>query len=65
MTVAFEQAHQVEFAPPPARLTRLEAIRSRLADLWPGAVLAFGGVLTVIWTGMLGWLLLLAITGLI
>jgi hypothetical protein len=64
VSAAFERADQAELAPLPVRSTRLEALRSRLADFWPRAMLAFGGILTVFWAGMLGWLLL-AITGLI
>jgi hypothetical protein len=40
----------------PETAARVEAMKARLADLWPASVIALGGVLTVIWTGGLVWL---------
>jgi hypothetical protein len=33
-------------------------LKAKIADLWPAAVIAFGVLLTIAWTGGLSWLLL-------
>lgn len=62
MTVFVERAHElgVTFAPtgaPPTAIRTVATIRSRLANLWPPALIAFGLVLTLGWNVGLVWLL--------
>jgi hypothetical protein len=38
--------------------TMPKALRVRLGALWPHAVVLFGAILTVAWSGSLAWLLL-------
>lgn len=57
-TAVFEDPQQAEALPRSVTVSRLVIIKSRLADLWPPTMIAFGLALTFLWTGGLIWLLL-------
>jgi hypothetical protein len=57
-----ESAQEIGAASPPATVAPVATIKARLADLWPPTMIAFGFVLTVIWTAsLLGLLVVLLI----
>ena len=43
----------------------LENLRASFAELWPYAILGLGGVLTVLWIGLIIWIPLRLITSVI
>jgi hypothetical protein len=62
MTAFVEHAHQlgVSFSPTadsPTATRRVAAIKSKLANFWPPALIAFGLLLTLGWNVGLVWLL--------
>jgi hypothetical protein len=62
MTAFVEHAHQLGAAFPPRAASRtatriVAAIKNRLANFWPPALIVFGLVLTLGWNVGLVWLL--------
>ena len=57
--------HEVRAGSPAAVGAAVTAVRARLTHSLPLAIIAFGVVLTVVWTAGLFWLLVLLLLGLV
>ena len=58
MTDFTGSVREVETVSRPAIGFANRTVGGRIAELWPAAVIAFGVLLTIAWTGGLSWLLL-------
>lgn len=58
MTGFTGSVHEIEAASRPAIVFAGKTLKARITDLWPVAVIAFGVLLIIAWTGGLSWLLL-------
>jgi hypothetical protein len=61
MTAIAERAQEIGTASSPAAAVPPGWIKERLAEMWLMTMVVLGLVLSVIWTGGLLWLLLLAV----
>jgi hypothetical protein len=66
MTAFFERAHELDATPRHAAITptatrQVAAIKSKLANFWPPALIVLGLLLTLGWNVGLVWLLYLLI----
>ena len=65
MTATFEQTRTPDFAQGSALAAKAVAIKGAVAGAWPPAMIAFGLVLTVAWSGSLLWLFVRMILALV